>query len=142
MRSLAAAASLSADHVERRPRASDTPPKKGDLGHLFSEAELAPATPPIIVAASPAAPAPTPAPAPIPASPPEAERDRAWPAFPHREERREIEARGECVPVTRADLMRRARSMLYAPPPRRSSSLPKALAGMLNVVGLGRRSPS
>lgn len=126
MRSLGAA-SLNAEHVERRPPPfADASPKEGDLSRYF-------ATPTVG-----AAPAPRARSVPSPVS----DLPRAWPAFPtDHEERRRIEARGDCEPVTHADLMRQARMLLRAQPPRATVSLPGRIAGMFRI-GASRRARS
>jgi len=123
MRSLKPA-SLSAAHVQRRRSPVDASPKTGDLTHVF-------ATPPNI---------PEPSPPSTVAETPAPEWSLLWPPFPVRhEERGQIEARGDCAPVTYADLMRRVRIKPYSPPARQTPSLPRRLVGViLRAVGLGR----
>ena len=131
MRSLEAA-SLTAAHVERRPPSADAPAKTGDLSHLLAELPSPPPEP-VPVTAAPAAETPA-------GETPTSETHRVWPVFPvHHEERRRIEARGECAPVTHADLMWRLSHHVHARSGRKSATFFQRLVdAVLRVFGRTR----
>lgn len=117
MRSLETAASLSPELVRRAADSSATPAKAGSLDHYF------------------AAP-PTPRPVSFVAEPQFRSQERGRTSFPTRPgELRDTEVRG---PMTHAELARRVRDMMQAPPLRQGPSLSQRVAGCFRALGLAR----